>query len=103
MQIHFSPFKKGMLIFALAAGLTACSHPDQPSADASLTKTTQVRTLRVPNPATVYCIKQKGTIEIRNESKGQITYCHLPDGTVTEQWTLFRQNNPDQAAAGASK
>lgn len=44
----------------------------------------------MPNPASTYCVKQGGTLEIRTESGGQVGYCHLPDGRVVEEWTLFR-------------
>lgn len=42
------------------------------------------------NPASIYCIEQHGTVEIRKEAKGETGYCHLPDGTVIEEWKLFR-------------
>lgn len=46
------------------------------------------------NPASVYCMKQGGTLEIRDEAGGQVGYCHLPDGTIVEEWAYFRANNP---------
>ena len=57
--------------------------------------------LGMANPASVYCVEQGGTLEIRNETEGQIRYCHLPDGQVVEEWALFRANQqkcrPEQA------
>lgn len=29
--------------------------------------------------------------------KGQVGYCHLPDGTVMDEWDLFRRDNPRPA------
>lgn len=45
------------------------------------------------NPASVYCIKIGGKLEIRKEKDGEAGYCHLPDGRVVEEWKLFRADN----------
>ena len=48
------------------------------------------------NPASEFCIKKGGKIEIRtNNSGGQFGICHLPDGTECEEWALFKGNCPD--------
>jgi putative hemolysin len=61
--------------------------------------TQRVRPLRIPNPAALYCTKKGGTITMEHqEGKGQVSYCHLPDGTVMEEWALFRRDNPKPAA-----
>ncbi|GBR04317.1 hypothetical protein GLI01_22640 [Gluconacetobacter liquefaciens] len=52
--------------------------------------TEKSRQVGMPNPASTYCVKQGGTLEIRTEPGGQVGYCHLPDGRVVEEWTLFR-------------
>lgn len=54
------------------------------------TATEKPRQLGMTNPASTYCVKQGGTLEIRTEPGGQVGYCHLPDGRVVEEWTLFR-------------
>lgn len=46
------------------------------------------------NPASVYCMKRSGTLELREEAGGTVGYCRLPDGTVIEEWAFFRANNP---------
>lgn len=46
------------------------------------------------NPASVYCSKVGGTLEIRHDTDGDAGYCHLPDGRVVEEWTLFHEANP---------
>lgn len=48
---------------------------------------------RMANPASVFCVEQGGRVEIRNSTEGQSGYCHLPDGTVVEEWEYFRANN----------
>ncbi|MGJ8515496.1 putative hemolysin [Carnimonas bestiolae] len=42
------------------------------------------------NPASRYCVEQGGKLEIRKGPQGETGYCHLPDGRVIEEWTLFR-------------
>lgn len=45
----------------------------------------------LPNPASAYCVDQGGKLEIRTASDGgQSGWCHLPDGRVVEEWTLYR-------------
>lgn len=46
------------------------------------------------NPASTFCVKQGGTLELRNTMEGVVGYCHLPDGTVAEEWELFRTKGP---------
>ena len=48
----------------------------------------------IANPASVYCMKQGGTLEMSEEAGGPVGYCRLPDGTVIEEWAFFRANNP---------
>lgn len=45
------------------------------------------------NPASEYCIKMNGTLDIVQGEAGEIGMCHLPDGTVIEEWELFRRDN----------
>ncbi len=46
----------------------------------------------MPNPASVYCEEQGGTLEIRtdDESDGQLGYCVFPDGSECEEWAYYR-------------
>ncbi len=44
----------------------------------------------IANPASVYCEKQGGTVELVDESDGQRGYCNLPDGTRIEEWEYYR-------------
>lgn len=71
------------LLLALAALLTACGKPTQPPA----TATTETG---MPNPASVYCEDQGGTLEIRNEAGGQVGYCKFADGSECEEWAFMR-------------
>ena len=69
---------------ALAAlgglGLMACSDDLEPPSD----------TTGIANPASTFCVEQGGTVEIVDETGGQVGYCNLPDGTRVEEWEYFR-------------
>lgn len=78
------------LVLAVAAvgSLAACEHHPQERSGRG------VGPLRMPNPASVYCVKKGGELKMEMTDKGQVGYCHLPDGRVVEEWALFRQDNP---------
>jgi putative hemolysin len=44
----------------------------------------------LPNPASVFCEEQGGTVDIRTEDGGSIGYCVLSDGTECEEWAFYR-------------
>ena len=45
----------------------------------------------LPNPASVYCEENGGTLEIReDEGGGQVGYCVFEDGSECEEWTFYR-------------
>jgi len=43
------------------------------------------------NPAAVFCVEQGGRFEIRKTNVGSRGFCMLPDGTVVDAWTFFRE------------
>ena len=71
---------RALLLAALLAPLAAHAAEDDPPAAAPA----------LANPASAYCVSLGGTVEIRAEDKGEVGYCHLPDGKVVEEWELFR-------------
>jgi len=44
----------------------------------------------LPNPASVYCEDQGGTLEIRDEAGGQVGFCVFDDGSECEEWAFMR-------------
>lgn len=50
----------------------------------------------VANPASDYCVKKGGKLEFVKEESGEKGICHLPEGTVIEEWELFRKDNPQK-------
>ena len=51
----------------------------------------------IANPASEHCVKIGGKVEIRKETNGEVGYCHLPDGSIVEEWKLFRSSVDDPA------
>jgi uncharacterized protein len=47
----------------------------------------------LPNPASVFCIKSGGKLEIRQGPSGEYGMCRLPDGREIEEWTYYRANH----------
>ncbi|WP_275556552.1 DUF333 domain-containing protein [Mixta sp. Marseille-Q2659] len=45
------------------------------------------------NPASVYCKKVGGKLNIVKGRGGDVGYCTLPDGERIEEWTLYRRDN----------
>lgn len=55
--------------------------------------------MQIANPASEYCIQQGGTLEIVKDKDGnEIGMCKLPDGTVIEEWELYRSQHDDENA-----
>lgn len=54
------------------------------------------QTAAIANPASEHCVKKGGRLEIVKEAAGEKGMCHLPDGTVVEEWELFRRDNPQK-------
>ncbi len=51
--------------------------------------------LSIPNPASIYCEQALGgTIELVSSSDGgQVGLCHLPDGSVCNEWVLYNNQS----------
>ncbi len=73
-----------ILILAAATTLSACNTLEKES----------VPMTGMPNPASEFCVKQGGKLEIKKDKDGgEYGMCHLPDGIVVEEWAYFRQHN----------
>jgi putative hemolysin len=45
----------------------------------------------MPNPSSVYCIENGGTLEIRKDEAGnEVGFCLFPDGSECDTWAYFR-------------
>ena len=84
-----------LALFAVGSlGLSACGSDDNPSpsSEAPTSEAPSTDVTGMPNPASVYCEEQGGTLEIVDEEGGQVGYCNLPDGTRIEEWEYYRAN-----------
>ena len=72
-------FPKLTLLMVLALALTGCGSDEDNEKETGL-----------PNPASVFCEEQGGTLEIRDEAGGQVGFCVFPDGNECEEWAFYR-------------
>ncbi|HEQ1856710.1 DUF333 domain-containing protein [Providencia rettgeri] len=75
--------KKIMILSALIS-LTACSSGKNDNSPAQV---------GMANPASVYCAKLGGKLDIVNTNDGQVGYCTLPSGEKIEEWSLYRRDH----------
>jgi putative hemolysin len=47
----------------------------------------------LPNPASAFCIKSGGKLEIRKGPDGEFGVCRLPDGREIEEWAYYKANH----------
>ena len=74
-----------LLSTAALAALAACS------ADKAGQESPAVGTA---NPASEFCVKQGGKLEMKKDKDGgEYALCHLPDGSVVEEWEYFRSHH----------
>lgn len=89
MNIQSSLFR-GLALVAPLLLLAACSKPAAPA-----TTVAPAEGAQIANPASVYCVEKGGKTEAKKDEAGNaIAMCHLPDGTVIEEWELFRRDHP---------
>jgi putative hemolysin len=71
-------------VLLLALLLPACSSSSEGS-------TTTVGAAGLPNPASVYCGEQGGTLDIRADEEGnQYGFCVFEDGSECDEWAFYR-------------
>lgn|GEM_PF-6488447 len=55
-----------------------------------------MKSIGMANPASVYCEKIGGSsITKKDASENEVGYCKLPDGTVLDEWELYRSAHQD--------
>jgi putative hemolysin len=77
--------------------LAACGLPAQPTVPPPATQpapgpleTVTPPPAGLPNPASTHCLDQGGRLEIVTLAEGQVGVCVLADGSLCEEWALFR-------------
>ncbi|KAA5955377.1 MULTISPECIES: DUF333 domain-containing protein [unclassified Pantoea] len=73
---------KILTLIASTTLLAACTtHNDKP------------QQIGMANPASVYCEKIGGKLDIVKGPDGETGYCTLPSGERIEEWALYRRDN----------
>ena len=68
--------------FLLTMGLVSACSPRMPAATSQSA---------VANPASVYCLQQGGTLDLRTVSGSVVGVCTFSDGSECEEWQYFRR------------
>jgi putative hemolysin len=78
------------------------------SASCSPSQTSPTTAPNMPNPASVYCEQNGGTLDLRQDASGGVAgVCIFPDGSECDEWAYFRGEckpadpTPTQAPASA--
>lgn len=74
--------------------LSACSSIPTPTETAYPEPASDQPTIApagLPNPASVYCEENGGTLDIREGEGGQYGVCIFPDGSECDEWAYFRK------------
>ena len=54
----------------------------------------EIPAVGIANPASEFCVKQDGKLEMKKDKDGgEYGVCHLPDGSVVEEWAYFRSHH----------
>lgn len=73
---------KRVIVLALVVvlSISGCGGDDEDDGDSG-----------IANPASVYCVEQGGTVDIRTDADGNQTgVCVFPDGTEVDEWAYYR-------------
>jgi putative hemolysin len=90
--------KKIFAITIILLALTACTSLQVQTPEPTPTDMPQVN---MPNPASVYCEQNGGTLEIRTAADGsQSGVCVFPDGSTCDEWAYFRGECAPAASGG---
>lgn len=75
-------------VLSVVGAVAACAPKNAPKTE------TGPQRVGMANPASEYCVKKGGKVEIKKNSEGgEYGICHLADGTQIEEWELFRRDN----------
>ncbi|MCX8956680.1 putative hemolysin [Erwinia psidii] len=76
---------KKIILMLFATAIAGCS--------AQIEKPAGRPKIGMSNPASEWCIKQGGRLDIVSQERGQSGYCTLPDGERVEEWMLYRRDH----------
>ena len=79
--------KKMIAMACMSILVSACTTNPQATSETPI--------IGLVNPASENCVNKGGRLELRNESNGQVGYCHLSNGQVIEEWQFFRDSQKE--------
>jgi putative hemolysin len=74
-----------LLLIAAITAVSCTAGQGSPTTEPSPTSPADM-----PNPASVYCEENGGTLEMRENPAGTVGICVFPDGSECEEWTYYR-------------
>lgn len=85
MNLRSISLFNGAALMVLTTAMSACAFPETAE---------QPKPIGLANPASTYCLGLGGKRETRKDAAGnESSVCHLPDGTVIDEWALFRRDH----------
>lgn len=89
--IYLSNFKKNTTENSVSNNpITNIANPALSEVKDTPTNTMPAKDIGIANPASTFCIESGGTLELVETPEGQMGNCTLPNGTVCDEWALFR-------------
>ena len=86
-------------LYVMSLLITACG---QAVATPAAVPPTESAVAGLPNPASVFCQENGGTIEMRQDDAGQYGVCVFADGSECEEWAYYRgECRPGESIPGA--
>jgi putative hemolysin len=81
----------GVLLLISMSLLAACSRSLSPMVPVDGLAPDEETSAALPNPASVHCEEQGGTVDIRTDETGaQVGFCVFADGSECEEWAFSR-------------
>ena len=94
----------GFVLFVILPLLAACSVLPTPLQPTTEPLPVEPDSVGMPNPASVFCEEEGGTVDIRTaDDGGQVGICVFSDGSECDEWEYFRGECPAEVEDPATK
>ncbi len=89
-----------VVLLMLTIGVSGCINQEPTDVQDEMTENPEDgvngKTTQLPNPAAVYCERDKGGVHQSVETElGSTGYCSLPDGRTCEAWPFYNSSGVD--------
>jgi len=80
----------GLIVMLVVAMISGCNMGTvEPGSGGGADAPQEQGNASMPNPASVYCEEQGGTVEMRTSDAGEYGVCVFPDGSECDEWAFF--------------